>query len=137
MSEISAIEPDIIAILTADKVIREDNGKFGIIGIFSSFTFPGFPAVAPPWFIFVAVSNIRGEHEFSFNLVEKSSTVVVLSVGGKMEIKDPADELPIVIPVSNVTFPKEGIYTLFFSIDGREYAHRKLTTKLVTRQIGG
>ena len=36
------------ALLFADKIITEDNGKKGLIGVFSAFNFPSFPATAPP-----------------------------------------------------------------------------------------
>lgn len=130
-------EPVIHALLTADRVIREDNAKTGVIGIFTNFNFASFPAISPPWFIYAVVSNIEGEHEFSFNLVDQGSSIVVLSVGGRMAAKERGEDITIALPVANVSFPKEGTYTLVFRIDGKEVAYNKVHTKLSLRKIGG
>ncbi len=39
------------ALLMADRVIREVNGKRGIIGSFNTLYFPMFPAIAPLFFV--------------------------------------------------------------------------------------
>ncbi|MBN1461585.1 MAG: hypothetical protein JXA57_18805 [Armatimonadetes bacterium] len=130
-------EPVIHALLMADRVIREDNGKVGVIGIFTNFNFASFPATPPPWFLYAFVSNLEGGHDFSFNLVEKDTSMVVLSVGGRMQIKEPKEGITISLPVANVSFPKAGIYTLVFSIDGHEVAYNKLRASLIPRKIEG
>jgi hypothetical protein len=56
------------ALLIADRVIREDNGKRGIIGSFNTFNFPAFPAVAPPFVIYANLDDFTGEHEFSLSI---------------------------------------------------------------------
>lgn len=120
------------ALLLSDKVITEDNGKKGVIGIFSKFRFPKFPIVSPPWFIYASVTNLREHHDMSFNLVQTDSQTVVLSVGGEIESKDPNAVIEIVLPVINVRFPKEGSYILQFNIDGRQVGSRNIQVELIT-----
>jgi hypothetical protein len=46
------------SILFADRAITENNGKKGLIGIFSAFNFPQFPAGVPSWFIYIALEMV-------------------------------------------------------------------------------
>jgi len=124
-------EPAFIALLLADKAITENNGKKGLIGIFSKFLFPKFPIVSPPWFIYASVSNLKGHHDISFNLVRSESQEVVLSIGGEIDAKDPNAVIEIVLPVINVSFPKAGNYTLQFNIDGRQIGARNIVAELI------
>jgi len=125
-------EPVIIALLLADKVITENNGKKGLIGVFSKFLFPKFPIVSPPWFIYASVTNLRGHHDMSFNLVQTDSQAVIFSIGGSIDAKDPNAVIEIVFPVINVRFPREGNYILQFNIDGRQVSSRNIQVELIS-----
>jgi len=114
------------SLLFADRVITENNGKKGIIGVFGAFNFPHFPAIAPPWFIYAGVTNLRGHHEFSFNLVRDEAQHVVLPIAGEIEVPDDDKDIEVVIPIINCTFHKPGIHTLTFNIDGIQIASRML-----------
>lgn len=76
------------ALLFADRVITENNGKKGLIGVFSNFNFSRFPAMEPPWFIFAALANLEGKHEFSINLVRDDAQQVVLPIAGEIDVQD-------------------------------------------------
>lgn len=65
------------ALLMADRVIREDNGKRGIIGSFNTFTFPKFPITAPPFFVYANLEDFSGEHEFSITIAREGAELVV------------------------------------------------------------
>lgn len=124
-------EPVFHALLLADRVIVENNGKKGLIGVFNRFTFPSFPAISPSWFIFASVSNLIGKHAISWNLTLDEAALVVLPIGGELECKDPNTEIEMVLPVKGVNFPKEGNYTLTMNIDGKQIAAK--TIKVVKR----
>lgn len=119
------------AILFADRIITENNGKKGLIGVFSQFNFPRFPAIAPPWYIYVAVTNISGKHEFSLNLVRDEAQHVVLPIAGEIEIPNTENDTEIIIPVFNLTFQKQGNHTLTFNIDGRQLGSRILKVRQI------
>ena len=115
------------SLLFADKVITEDNGKKGLIGIFGNFNFPSFPAISPPWFIYAAVSNLTGRHEFSINLVRDEAQHVVLPIAGEIEFPEKGGDVELIFPIGNLTFQKPGVHTLTFNIDGQQLCSRILT----------
>ena len=114
------------ALLIADRVIREDNGKRGIIGSFNTFNIPRFPWVVPPFFIYANIEGLAGEIEFSLNIVRSESDLVVFSFGGELKSLDPEKETELLVPVLNLQFPKTGIYTLLLNVGGYQYGSRKL-----------
>jgi hypothetical protein len=107
------------ALLCCDRVIVENNGKKGLIGVFSQFRFPTVPAANVPWFIYACASNLGpGQHTFTVNLAHDDTQVVVLSVGGEITIAEGSPDVELVIPAVNVVFPKFGSYTLTFRVGG-------------------
>lgn len=114
-----------LALLTADRVITETNGKKGIIGVFSNFNAHEVPVAFPPWFVYASVTNLTGENNFSVTLTHDESGHVLLSQGGDIVSKDPKGTIDIVLQV-NTIFPKFGLYTVQFNINGREVLARKL-----------
>ncbi len=114
------------ALLFADRVITENNGKKGIIGVFSNFNFKQFPAKVPQWFIYAAVTNLQGKHEFSVNLVRDESQHVLLPIAGEMNVQESGKEVEMIFPITNLTFQKPGRHTLTFNIDGLQIASRIL-----------
>ena len=120
------------ALLMADRVIREDNGKRGIIGSFNSFNFETFPAVAPPFFIYANLDDFSGELEFSVSIAREGAELVVFSAGGEMGFDSAKLESELVLPVSGVTFPKPGTYNLILRIGNSQFGSRRMivnTTK--------
>ena len=92
------------ALLTADKVIKEDNGKHAVIGIFDRFNVISFPATIPPWAVYVSVANLsEGKHTFTINLVHDKTTAVVLSLAGDINIKE-GSSIEMGIPVMVTPF---------------------------------
>jgi hypothetical protein len=117
-------EPVFNALLMADKVIVEDNGKKAAIGIFNRFNFPKFPAVAPPWFIYASFDNLPEDNEFTVNIARKDSQEVVFSAQGGVKVTDPDKGVEIALPVPPVKFNRTGKYILAFILNGREIATR-------------
>lgn len=112
------------AFLTADRVITENNGKKGLIGIFNRFNFPRFPAQAPPWFAFVSLENVAGHNEFTINLGHEETQQVVFSGGGSFDVTGTASGAEIPLPVPGIVFPRPGRYVLSFVLNSREIATR-------------
>ena len=125
------------ALLMADRVIREDNGKRAIIGSFNTFHFPAFPAVAPPFFVYANLEDFSGEHEFSVNIVREGVDLVVFSIGGEIRFSAENNETELVVPVAGVTFPKEGNYNLFLKVGNNPMGSRRIIVKAAQPQIGG
>lgn len=125
------MEPECYALLFADRVITEDNGKKGLIGVFSAFNFPSFPAPSPPWFIYIAATNLSGKHDFSVNLVRDESMQVLMPISGEINAQENNGNIEMIFPVMNLVFPKPGRHTLSFNIDGTMLAGRVLSVNLM------
>jgi hypothetical protein len=126
------------ALLMADRVIREDNGKRGIIGSFNTFNFPVFPSTAPPFFVYANLEDFAGRQEFSVTIAREGAEFVVFSAGGDIQFQDENREAELLIPALGVTFPKEGHYNLILRVGNSLYGSRRLIVgKLPTAQAGG
>ena len=111
-------EPVLLALIFADKVITEDNGKKGIIGTFTRFHSPQFPVVFPPWSIYVAFTNIQGSHKFSFELIHTEDDKVIFPLQGDFNVSAVDETVELGINIAGVTFPEPGKYYLVFKVDG-------------------
>jgi len=125
------------ALLMADRVIREDNGKRGIIGSFNTFNFPVFPFTAPPFFVYANLEDFSGSHEFSVTIAREGAELVVFSAGGEIQFQDGNREAEILVPAFGVTFPKEGAYNLILRIGNSQYGSRRLIINKLAIPPGG
>ncbi|TGJ98998.1 hypothetical protein EHQ53_10540 [Leptospira langatensis] len=113
-------EPVLLALIFADRVITEDNGKKGIIGTFTKFFAQQFPVVFPPWGIYVCITNLPpGDHEFSLELEFADTGEKVMGVGGNIHVNNGSEPVEIGIPIPHAVFPKEGRYILLLKV-GKE-----------------
>jgi hypothetical protein len=124
-------EPVFVALLFADRVIAENNGKKGIVGTFNVFHAPVFPVVFPPWFIYAAVTNLTGKHNFALTLVHDESQQVIVPFNGEFEAPTPDVVVELAPGLMNVSFPRAGLYTLNFAVDGEALASRSLYVRQI------
>ena len=122
------------ALLMADRIIREDNGKRGIIGSFNTFNFSAFPAIAPPFQVYANVENLEGVHEFSVTIAREGAELVIFSAGGEIRFES-GKEVELIVPALGVTFPKEGVYNLIFRVGNNQYGSRRIIVN--PKQTGG
>ncbi len=106
------------ALLCADKVIVENNGKKGIIGVFDRFNLPNLPVPSPPWFIFAQIANVKGKHQVVFNLVNEETSEVTFSVSAEVEIPADREVMDLHILVGGFPFTRYGKYVLSMHVDG-------------------
>lgn len=125
------------ALLIADRVIKEDNGKRGIIGSFNTFNFPVFPVKAPPFFVYANLEDFQGEQEFSVTIVRSGAELVVFSAGGEIRFKEGDAEAELIFPALGVVFPKDGIYYLILKIGNSQYGSRKIIVNRLSPPNGG
>jgi hypothetical protein len=126
------------ALLCADRIITENNGKKGLIGVFSGFHFPQFPSLPTHWFIYAGLANLPGENQFSINLVHDETQTVLLSMGGELNVKEHEEnDIELVVPVMNLVFQRPGSHTLILNIEGIPYASRVLRVTTARAPHGG
>ncbi len=106
------------ALLCADRVIVENNGKKGIIGVFDRLALPKLPAPSPPWFVFAQLANITGKHSVVFNLVNDETTEVAFSVSGDVDVPEDKDTVDLHIMVGGFRIARYGTYNLLMNVDG-------------------
>ena len=111
-------EPVCIALLFADRVIVENNGKKGIIGIFSKIFAQTFPVQTAPWGIYAAATNIVGKHDFALTLTNMETNQDILPITGQMQSQNPEELIELIFNTAGVTIPAPGKYSLAFTIDG-------------------
>jgi len=123
----SAIEPVLVALLFADRVlVEEGNHKKTIVGTFTQFYSERFPVVFPPWFIYAAATNFAGEFSFSVNLVLEKDRQVVLGISGKVKADNRNKVNEFIFPIQRAIFPSAGTYSLTFNIGGVQVGSRLL-----------
>lgn len=120
-------EPTLVSLLFADRVITEENGKKAIIGTFNRFHSEKYPVLFPPWFIYAAVTNIEGEHDFSLKLVNESNDKEVVSFSGQLKAQSHMDVAEMIVQIVNAVFESQGLYTLDFRISDKLVGSRTLT----------
>ena len=131
MEKRTAVEGKCNALLMADRIIREDNGKRGIIGSFNTFNFPTFPFTAPPFFIYANLEDFAGDLEFSVSIAREGAELVIFSTGGEMRFGGRSRETELIIPALGVVFPKDGKYNLILNVGTGQFGSRRIIVNRV------
>jgi hypothetical protein len=127
-------EPVLLAILFADRVITENTNKKGIIGTFDKFISPIFPASFPAWAIYVAVTNIAGNHTFRINLTHVDTNTVILPINGDLNSSGLEQSIELTFNLTGIPFPYSGKYNLSVFIDNDLIGSRVLLVEELKNQ---
>lgn len=119
-------EPVLLAILFADRIITEDNGKKGLIGIFQRMSADRFPATFPPWAVYVAITNSTGNRPFKLTLQSVEDGKVIFPIEGNFNAGSHEDVVELAVSVSGAVFPIPGKYVLTFDVEGERLGSRIL-----------
>lgn len=125
------------ALLCCDRIITEDNGKKGLIGVFHAFQFPNVPAASPQWFIYCAAGSVtRGTHDFSIGITHGQSSDEVFSRRGEIRIRREREDLELVVPVA-CTFKHFGVHLITVEIADELVASRILRVVRAEAGVAG
>ena len=114
------------ALLCCDRIITENNGKKGLIGVFQSFQFPSVPSPPVPWFIYGALGSVsRGTHEFSVTVTHGQSSREVVSRSGEIHVAGEREDVELVLPVT-CNFNHFGAYVITLEVGDELVASRIL-----------
>ena len=133
------IEPTLPANINfSDAVVREEGTrKLTLIGTFQHFNVQQFPFQPAPFYVTVALANLRGKlqgFKIAIRLEEKSSGHVVASssgeIGSTAELK-PTDTLQVPFQITGI-FHSPGVYSLVVLAQNEQIGCCDLVVKPVT-----
>ncbi len=125
-------EPILLSMIFADRVIVENNNKKGIIGTFDRFMSSTFPAIFPPWAIYVAVTNLTGKHNFSITLTQIETGNIILPINGELESPNQDQNMELFFNLAGIAFPEPGRYSLSVELDGELLGSRVLFVEQIS-----
>lgn len=110
-------EPVCTALIFADRIIIENNGKKGIIGTFSKLYSQNFPVQSAPFAIYASVTNLYGKYNFQINLIHEETNESILPISGEIDSKSTEDMIELVFNLNTVLFNRDGKYSLILEIN--------------------
>jgi hypothetical protein len=123
-------------ILLSDTVIREHGtGKLSLIGTFTTYHFPAFPFVAPPFVVTVLVTNLEGRIQgfpITVRVEAPGSGHVLFSSTGQLntEIEVPRSEIfEVPIGIGPINYPEPGSYKVKVLAQNEDLGQRDLTVR--------
>lgn len=112
------VKPVVHALLLADQV-TVDQGKWSILGVFEYLWTFDFPATLQPFFIFCAVSSLRGPTTIEVSIRADDPDADELYHASQLAISDdPTAVYDLSFCVSRLTLPEPGAYTVTLHADG-------------------
>ena len=121
------------AFVMAERSIEEKDGRFGVIGMFSSITLKDKTQKGPPWLLFMEVSGFAQNQEYDVRIaVEKpEDETPVCEIEGKIRSREVKRHVSGIFsqPIPEANYPSEGLYNVSLSVDGEELASRLLEIK--------
>ena len=124
----SAPPPEVIALVLADQVYRdEDSGKLFVLGVRSRIGAASFPLSHGHLVVYVALVNGRGAAAIGIRLIDADEEDEPLAEQEVIiEFPSPLDEVQVIFDLHNLTFPTHGDYRLQLLCDGHFLRERIL-----------
>ena len=122
--------------MLSDSVIREHGtGKLSLIGCFTTYNFPTFPFVAPPFVVTVILTNLEGQLQnfpITVRIEATNSGHVLASSMTQLNAEQPVPrtdifEVPIGIP--SINYAEPGVYKVKVLAQNEELGQRDLTVR--------
>lgn len=134
--------PDVLSLIVCDQIITDRlTGKQSLIGMFSKIHARGFPAAHPQICVFVALTEGRGETEFTIRIVDSNEERPPIVEGrGKVKFQDPRAIANLALQFHGLTFPQPGEYRVQLWSAGellREARLALLQVKAPPKEPGG
>ena len=118
--------PSVVALLLADHVYSEPNGKHVIAGTFAAMYAPGFPTIHPSSTLFLELTGFSGEHSLDVRLYRlRDGHELGKSPPRRIKHDDRALHLQIIISLPPLRFEEPGPYALELFWNNEYLARRK------------
>jgi hypothetical protein len=126
MEERGKPKPLPLAIIICDSVYRDGvTGKATLLGLFSRIHAKTFPVIHPQLFVFVSLTDGRGQMEAELRLVERETNEQVMSLRGPIAFPTPLDVVEMVFDVRNLKFDAPGNFVFEFRCGGEILGQRR------------
>lgn len=128
--------PLLQSLIVCDHIIREaGSGKLSLFGIFNGLFSPRFPCTHPVLWIYVALTDGRGNVPCRLRIVPLAGGPEVMSMDGRVNFTDPTAVGELIFQLQQLKFPAPGTYSIEFSADGELLGTRKLQVAPVPPSI--
>jgi len=123
----SAAPPIVHALLVADQVFTEE-GKWTLRGIFDRIWSPHFPVEHAPFWVYVALSSIRGTQTIEVRIVDagEPDAEPLYASTQRLRVSHPNDVRELGFSVSGIVFPRAGEYVIQLSSNDSLLLERRL-----------
>jgi len=111
-------QPEVLAMILCDQVIRDQiTGKMSVIGSFSEIKAAEFPATHKNMAVYVALTEGEGDYEGCLRFSFAETDEVLLSIAGKMHLRQPLDVAELHFFIAALPLPRAGKYRFDFVCD--------------------
>ncbi|MCW8130909.1 MAG: hypothetical protein KIS92_11200 [Planctomycetota bacterium] len=123
-----AVNPPILhSLILCDYVIKDvATGKLSLIGIFNGLYAHRFPCTHPMLYIYVALTDGRGNVPCRLRMVPLGGGPEVFALQGHVTFGDPTAVGEIIFPIPQLQIPAPGVYAIEFLANGELLGSRKL-----------
>jgi hypothetical protein len=128
-------KPMMVAMVICDQIITEEGTrKKSIIGCFNNINSPSFPCVHPTFFVFVALTNGKGNFKVKLKCINESDDSTIFEVGASLNISDPMQTVEMGFKLVNLTFPNPGNHAIQFWCDEELLMPKRFNVKLIDQK---
>jgi uncharacterized protein DUF6941 len=107
-----------LAIVICDQIIEDKlTGKKSLIGIFNQIAAQTFPCRHPQLFVYVSLTDGRGQCAAKLRVIHDESNAVVAEVNGQIQFPDVHAVVELNFGLVGLTFPEPGAYAMEFYCD--------------------
>lgn len=123
-----------VAMIICDQIITEQgSNKKSLIGCFNNIYAHNFPCVHPTFFVFIALTNGRGEFKTKLKMINETTNTTVFEVGGGVVFQDPMKTVEIAFKLVNLTFQSAGSHAIQFLCDDELLMVRKIEVLKISK----
>ena len=125
MSELE--KPILLSMSLCDLVIRDQQThKLSLINLFNELRAKHFPCTHPRLYVYLCLTNGRGNCEGTLSLVDIEANQVLARLSGAIAFRSPLQVVEMSFELNALAFPHPGTYRFEFLCDGEPVGARDL-----------
>jgi hypothetical protein len=125
-----------LALLAADRVWVEDNGKIGMVGIFENFGLMSFPAQVTPFSLYLRLGNVpQGKNTIGIDIKNEKTDIQISNMKMELEVKIDQVIMQLPIAVPPLTLPSPGDYSINLIANGKKIGQYMIHANLIPGKL--